>query len=226
MAASDARASRLMKPPGILPAAYIRSSNSTVSGKKSRPGRGSDRLAVPEHQGVAVADGDGAAGEARELAGLDGQRATTELRLEDLRQGNGSSLVAEEGDDLRQVGRLGRWAPDATRTPVCAGVRMRRRLAAESEPSDDGAVARVVLLHQVREKAAALADELEEAAARMIVLGEALEMAVSPLIRSVRSATWTSGEPVSPSLVANPVMISCFSSRASGTRSSEHDVVT
>ena len=47
MAASDGRASRLMKPPGILPAAYIRSSKSTVSGKKSRPGRGSDRLAVP-----------------------------------------------------------------------------------------------------------------------------------------------------------------------------------
>jgi len=36
-----------MKPPGILPAAYIRSSNSTVNGKKSRPGRGSDRFAVP-----------------------------------------------------------------------------------------------------------------------------------------------------------------------------------
>ena len=41
-----------------------------------------------EHQGVAVADGDGAAGEACELAGLDGQRSTTELRLECLRQGN------------------------------------------------------------------------------------------------------------------------------------------
>ena len=47
IAASDGRDSRLMKPPGILPAAYIRSSKSTVSGKKSRPGRGSDRLAVP-----------------------------------------------------------------------------------------------------------------------------------------------------------------------------------
>ena len=47
VAASDGRDSRLMKPPGILPAAYIRSSKSTVSGKKSRPGRGSDRLAVP-----------------------------------------------------------------------------------------------------------------------------------------------------------------------------------
>src|SRR3954471_21460749 len=61
-------------------------------------------------------------------------------------------------------------------TPVCAGVRMLRRLAAESESSDDDTVARAVLLHQVREKAAALADELEEAAARMVVLREAAEM--------------------------------------------------
>src|SRR6187399_2011012 len=50
------------------------------------------------------------------------------------------------------------------------------RLAAEPEPSDDGPVARAVLLHEIREKAAALADELEEAAARMVVLGEAAEM--------------------------------------------------
>src|SRR5690242_4380816 len=49
-------------------------------------------------------------------------------------------------------------------------------LAAESEPSDDGAVARVVLLQQVCEKATALADELEEAATRMIVLRKAAEM--------------------------------------------------
>src|SRR3954470_7103061 len=62
-------------------------------------------------------------------------------------------------------------------TPVCAGVRMLRRLAAESESSDDDTLARAVLLHQIREKAAALADELEETAARMIVLGEATEMA-------------------------------------------------
>src|SRR4029077_1429730 len=57
----------------------------------------------------------------------------------------------------------------------------RARLAAEAEPSDDGAVARVVLLHEVSEKATALADELEEAAARMIILREAPEMVRQPL---------------------------------------------
>src|SRR5258706_4841364 len=57
-------------------------------------------------------------------------------------------------------------------------------LAAESEPSDDDSIARVVLLQQVCEKATALADELEEAASRMIVLREGAEMlreALDPL---------------------------------------------
>src|ERR1700675_3962113 len=54
----------------------------------------------------------------------------------------------------------------------------RRCLAAESEASDDDPVARAVLLHQVGEKATALADELEEAATRMIILWKALEMLV------------------------------------------------
>src|SRR5262245_15454730 len=51
-----------------------------------------------------------------------------------------------------------------------------RRLAAESEPRNDGPVARAVLLHEICEKAAALAHELEEAAERMIVLREAPEV--------------------------------------------------
>ena len=43
IAFSVGRPSRLKKPPGILPAAYIRSSTSTVSGKKSAPSRASVR---------------------------------------------------------------------------------------------------------------------------------------------------------------------------------------
>src|SRR6476660_8953560 len=83
--------------------------------------------------------------------------------------------VAEEGDDLRQVGRLGLGRRMRQDPGLCRGPGL-RRLAAESESSDDDAVARAVLLHQVGEKAAALADELEEAAARMVVLGKTLEM--------------------------------------------------
>ena len=59
-----------------------------------------------EHEGVAVANGDGTAGESRQLAGLDGQRATTDLRLERLRQGKYSSLIVEEGATCGQVSRL------------------------------------------------------------------------------------------------------------------------
>ena len=43
IARSVGRPSRLKKPPGIFPAAYIRSSTSTVSGKKSAPSRVSIR---------------------------------------------------------------------------------------------------------------------------------------------------------------------------------------
>ena len=50
----------------------------------------------PEDHGVAVADGDGAAGEACELAGLDGQRSTTELRLEGVRHGVVFLLTVQE----------------------------------------------------------------------------------------------------------------------------------
>src|SRR5207302_826576 len=43
IARSVGRPSRLKKPPGIFPAAYMRSSTSTVSGKKSAPSRVSIR---------------------------------------------------------------------------------------------------------------------------------------------------------------------------------------
>jgi len=84
--------------------------------------------------------------------------------------------VVEEDDDLLTGRPTGPMGVGCDRTPVCAGTPERRRLAAESESSDDDPVARAVLLHEIRKKAAALADELEETAARMIVFGEALEM--------------------------------------------------
>jgi hypothetical protein len=40
MASVEGRPSRRKNEPGILPAAYERSSTSTVSGKKSKPSRG------------------------------------------------------------------------------------------------------------------------------------------------------------------------------------------
>jgi hypothetical protein len=47
IAVSEGRPSRRKNPPGILPAAYIRSSTSTVSGKKSMPSLGAEVVQVP-----------------------------------------------------------------------------------------------------------------------------------------------------------------------------------
>src|SRR4029078_4211519 len=49
-----------------------------------QPGSGLGAGGRPEDDGVAVAHGDGAAGQQCDAAGLDGQRSTTELGLEDL----------------------------------------------------------------------------------------------------------------------------------------------
>ena len=49
-------------------------------------------------------------------------------------------------------------------------------LAAQSEPCDDGAIASVVLLDQIRKKASSLSDELEEAAAGLVVLRKASQV--------------------------------------------------
>ena len=68
---SPARPSRLKNEPGILPAAYMRSSTSTVSGRKSTSRR-LPAVAVHEHHRVALADDDGAGGLLGHLAGLEG----------------------------------------------------------------------------------------------------------------------------------------------------------
>ena len=49
-------------------------------------------------------------------------------------------------------------------------------LAAQPEPADDGAVAVVVVAHQVRKQASTLSDELEKSASRVVVLGKAAQM--------------------------------------------------
>src|ERR1035437_3241400 len=74
----------------------------------------------------------------------------------------------EEECVLFSPGRAGAGMPSRGLAP-----RQRRlRLAAQSEPCDDGAIASVVLLDQVGKKASSLSDELEEAAAGLVVLRE------------------------------------------------------
>src|SRR3954471_21913161 len=171
MACSDGRDSRLMKPPGILPAAYIRSSMSTVSGKKSRPGRGSERFAVPSTM----------VSPKRTVTEPPASVASLPVSMVSVRPPNWVSKTFDTGCDSSWSWRRRRPAAGRPAVGPCASGAgdagsLEAGLAAESEPSDDGAVARGVLLHEIREKAAALADELEEAAAGVIVLGEASKM--------------------------------------------------
>jgi hypothetical protein len=118
---------------------------------------------------------------------------------------------------LFSPGRAGAGMPSEARLARLKAV----ALAAQSEPCDDGAIASVVLLDQIRKKAASLSDELEEAAAGLIVLRKASQVLRQLLDPSVRSAICTSAEPVSPSLTAYSEMTSSFVSRASGTQSSD-----
>jgi len=50
------------------------------------------------------------------------------------------------------------------------------RLAAQAEPFDDRLIPGGVLAHQVRKKATSRADELEQAAARVVILGVATQV--------------------------------------------------
>ena len=54
-----------------MPAAYMRSSTSTVSGKKSMPSRGLLVTTVDKHGGLAELDDDGAVGERGQAARLE-----------------------------------------------------------------------------------------------------------------------------------------------------------
>src|SRR4029079_4640588 len=126
--------------------------------------------------------GDGAAGKLGEMAGFDGERLAAQGGLEHMRHGYAFLLLVRRRDRWL-VGRRGRQRVQHETTRATPGSGC-VALAAKSEPCDHGAVARIVLLDQIGKKAAALADELEETAARMIVLRKAPEMlrqALDPL---------------------------------------------
>jgi len=57
-----------------------------------------------------------------------------------------------------------------------SGGRVRAGLATQPEPADYGPIAGWILAHKVRKKTPSRSDELEQTAARMIVLGEGPQM--------------------------------------------------
>ena len=86
-------------------------------------------------------------------------------------------------------------------------VRRPPELAAQTEPLDERAVAVDVLLLQVVEQPTALTDEQQQATTAVVVVLVLFRCSVRSAMRVVSSATWTSGEPVSPSTVAYSAMI-------------------
>src|SRR5262249_15775160 len=86
VAFSPGRPSRLKKEPGILPVAYMRSSTSTVKGRKSTsrtappPALASTILSPPRPQRVALADDDCSGGLLGHPAGLERDLASRDLQ--------------------------------------------------------------------------------------------------------------------------------------------------
>ena len=106
IASSDGRPSRRKNEPGMRPAAYIRSSTSTVSGKKSNCSLGWRPAVVADSSMVSPMGGDdGAGGLTGEPAGLEGDGAAAEAAVVDDRGGGGDAVLGVElGGDVLVVG--------------------------------------------------------------------------------------------------------------------------
>src|SRR5437764_10011807 len=172
IAFSPWRPSRLKKPPGIFPAAYIRSSTSTVSGKKSAPSRPSVRpcavartIVSPERTITAPSAC---------FAGLPVSRVSS--RLPTVRRTVTGAFCCSastilifspplcfvEGGGLSQPRRAG-----LAQTSTLRGL---TELPPEAQLLDEGAVALEVFLLQVVQEPAPPADELQQAAPRVVIL--------------------------------------------------------
>src|SRR5262245_7072739 len=177
MARSVGRPSRLKKPPGIFPAAYMRSSTSTVSGKKSAPSRGSIRpiavartMVSPERTITAPSAC---------LASLPVSKLISwSPTVVETRVSRSVAIAIYSSSVL--LG--GRWRFGSA--PPLRGARANvhpprgfaSSLAPEAELLDQRAVGLEVLALEVVQEPAAPAHELEQAAARVVVLRVRAEM--------------------------------------------------
>src|SRR5438552_18689074 len=175
IARSVGRPSRLKKPPGIFPAAYIRSSTSTVSGKKSAPSRASVRpCAVPS---TTVCPLETTTAPSACFASFPVSNVISRPPISTATETgtpagcSASTMVISllflhcafvKGGDWVSVDEGAR--PSSTLRGVL------KELAAEAELLDEGAVALEVLPLQVVQEPAAPADELQEPAARVVVV--------------------------------------------------------
>src|SRR4051794_9491513 len=191
IARSVGRPSRLKKPPGIFPAAYIRSSTSTVSGKKSAPSRGSVRpCAVPRTTvcPLETTTAPSACFASFPVSNLISRPPISTDTETGTPAGRSASTMLisllflhcallEGGDWVRSHGATRELA----QAPPSLGC---KELAAEAELLDEGAVALEILALQVVQEPAAAADELEQATTGVVVVlvrAQMLGQCVDPL---------------------------------------------
>src|SRR5437764_7789441 len=184
VARSLARPSRLKKPPGILPAAYIRSSTSTVSGKKSAPSRASMRPWAVASTIVSPPRTTTAPSACFARWPVSKLISWFPIWMETCARRSVAILINCPPLCLWRAGARAspsavlRWARSNFHPPDTW------ELAAQAELLDEGAVALEVVLLQVVQKAAAPPDELEQPAPRVMVVlvgAQVLGQLVDPL---------------------------------------------
>src|SRR3954469_7392074 len=172
VARSLALPSRLKKPPGIFPAAYIRSSTSTVSGKKSAPSRAS---ILPVAAASTIVSPERTTTEPSACLAIlpDSKVSSWSPTVTDTVATRGSVVVAMVSSTFRGEWRFesaSRARGSLKLPPSGLGWCGWFGLPPQTELLDEGAVALDVALLQVLQKPTATADQLEQAAARVVVL--------------------------------------------------------
>src|SRR5579884_1105386 len=189
IARSVGRPSRLKKPPGIFPAAYIRSSTSTVSGKKSAPSRASVRpWAVPR---TTVCPLETTTAPSACFASFPVSNVISRPPIStDTETGTPAGCSASTMLMLSPIPPLcfvkggGSSQPFRRARSNFHPPGLLRELAAEAELLDEGAVALEVRPLQVVQEPAAATDQLEQAATRVVVVlvrAQVLGQGVDPL---------------------------------------------
>src|SRR2546423_6282126 len=167
IAFSVGRPSRLKKPPGIFPAAYIRSSTSTVSGKKSAPSRGSCRpcavassMVSPERTTTAPSACLASFPVSNVISLPPMVTSTFDWRC--VATAISPPLPVREGGGLSQPRHTG-----LAQTPP-SGVDV--ELSPEAQLLDEGSIALEIVLLEIVQEPAPPADQLEQTAPRVMVL--------------------------------------------------------
>src|SRR5438128_7878937 len=169
IARSVGRPSRLKKPPGILPAAYIRSSTSIVSGKKSAPSRGSCRpcaaastIESPLRTTTAPSACFASLPVSNEISWFPTWTETCAKRSVAILMNCPPLCFGESGSSSQLLCGLARTS---TLRCVLGGA-----LAPEAELLDQGAVALEIVFLEIGQEAPAARAELQQAAPRVTVL--------------------------------------------------------